>query len=214
MKKDVPLNYNRVIEVWLLHLRFHLGQNLSKFLLVPRALGHVAFAKLGAAGEDLRKVLGEGVLVQVVVEPGVGVVHDIFLAKLGGVGVVRPDGEGDDDDHDNEIRQKDKVAIVGVKQELREANTDGKTLLSVGISILFPIFLRGGVGEGLVRLGHHHEHRFGRGIIWVLIRVEFQTHLFVRLLYFFELGRGINIKNGKGIEGIYLPVGLDGEVKP
>mmetsp|Transcript_28444 Transcript_28444/g.53755 ORF Transcript_28444/g.53755 Transcript_28444/m.53755 type:complete len:443 (+) Transcript_28444:463-1791(+) len=105
VQEDIALEHDGVIERRLLHVGFDLGENLADFLLVPLGLGHVAFAELGAAGEDLGEVLDEGVIVEIVVEPGVGVVHDVLLSVLGRVGVVGPDGEWDDDDHEYEVGQ-------------------------------------------------------------------------------------------------------------
>mmetsp|Transcript_4820 Transcript_4820/g.10970 ORF Transcript_4820/g.10970 Transcript_4820/m.10970 type:complete len:208 (-) Transcript_4820:306-929(-) len=153
-------------------------------------------------------------LVQIVVKPRIGVIHDILLAILGRVGVVRPHSEGDGNDHDDKVCQKNEIAVVNIEEELRKANTDGKTLLSIGISVFLIIFLGSGVGKGLIRLCHHHKHRLGRGIVGVLVRMVFQTHLFVCLLDFFELGSRINTKNGKGIERVNLSIGLDGHVQP
>ena len=102
VRQNIALNADGMVELGLLHLRSDGLHGLLDvvFLLLQ---GFVADAELGAAGEDLRQGLNQSVLAEVVMVPGVGVVHDVLLTELGRVGVVAPDAEGDDADHDDQV---------------------------------------------------------------------------------------------------------------
>ena len=70
---------------------------------------------------------------------------------------ARHDG-GDDDDEADQVHDENDVVVVLVEEEGGQTDRDLERLLTVRVTELLVVGLGLFVGQGLVRLGHVHEH--------------------------------------------------------
>mmetsp|Transcript_21949 Transcript_21949/g.62523 ORF Transcript_21949/g.62523 Transcript_21949/m.62523 type:complete len:405 (+) Transcript_21949:323-1537(+) len=134
MHQNVALHADRMVKLRLLHLALHKRHELGNFRLILGRFGHVALSEFRASRHDFGKRLDESVFVEGEMVPRVGVVHDVILPELGRIGVVRPNAERDDSDHDDEVHHQDEVAVSGVQKEVGQADADLERLLPVWIA--------------------------------------------------------------------------------
>mmetsp|Transcript_26594 Transcript_26594/g.54410 ORF Transcript_26594/g.54410 Transcript_26594/m.54410 type:complete len:507 (+) Transcript_26594:535-2055(+) len=208
VEEHVARDADGMVVLGLLHLRLdllHRGADLLLFGITP---GQIPLAELGASRDDLGEGLDEGVLVEVVMEPGIGVVHDVLLSELGGIGVITPDAEGDDADHDDKVGDQDHVAVVSVEEPGGQADGNLEGLLAVRVAVLLVVLLGLRVREGLVGLGDHHELGLSGGVVGIFVGVVHETHLLVRLLDRLEVGAAVHLEDAEGVEGVQLPIPL------
>lgn len=210
MEEDIPLDEDGMVVLRFLHLGLDLLEGCLDLCFFGRILGHVALSEFRSSRQGFGEGFDHGGIVEGVMVPGVGIVHDVFLSIFGGIGVVLPYAKGNDANHDDEVCHEYHVAIVRVDEPGRETDGYFEGLLSVGVPEFFKVFFGGGIGECLVCLGHHHELCFCRRVVWVFIGMPQETHFFVCLFDDFELGSGGNIQNGEWIKGVDFPAGLDG----
>mmetsp|Transcript_10577 Transcript_10577/g.26691 ORF Transcript_10577/g.26691 Transcript_10577/m.26691 type:complete len:220 (+) Transcript_10577:3-662(+) len=144
--------------------------------------------------------------VERVVEPRIGIVHNVLFTEFGRVRVVSPDGKGNNSDHKNQVDDQDQVAVFRLEQPVRQSNTDFEGLLSVGVSVFFPVFFRLRICEGFVCLGDHHELSFGFSVARVLIGMVLERERSVRFLNHFVVRPSVDVQNIKGIKRIHFSV--------
>mmetsp|Transcript_56224 Transcript_56224/g.98664 ORF Transcript_56224/g.98664 Transcript_56224/m.98664 type:complete len:227 (-) Transcript_56224:314-994(-) len=166
--------------------------------LVVSGLGSVDLASLSRSGDDLGQVLHTVVFLQHRVEGIVGLVLDVLLAELLGVGI--PDGHRgrDHSNHADQVQHQHHLRIL--QKNLGQTNGDFQRLFTIGVTKLSVVFFGSLICESLVSLGNLHEHLLSNFASNILIRVVFQGELAVSLLHLCDSSILRYTKNGVGIK--------------
>mmetsp|Transcript_10339 Transcript_10339/g.20079 ORF Transcript_10339/g.20079 Transcript_10339/m.20079 type:complete len:525 (-) Transcript_10339:437-2011(-) len=168
-------------------------QLIQQGLLDPLAL--VELHELTGARVHLRHHLHRDLLVEHVVEVGVGVVHDVLLAVLLAARVPKAHQHGDDHHQQQQVQHQDQVLVLLLQQEGGQPDGHLQRLLAVRVTVLLPVLLGRLVRQRLVRLGHLHKDLLSLLITRVLVRVVLETHHAVGFLDDFVIRSLINAQD-------------------